>query len=171
MTTVVKIGTEFQVNSQTAGSQWYPSITGLTNGGFVVTWQDGLAGSTSGSSTLGDASGSAVHAQLYAADGSKVGGEFLVNTADQRLAGLPGRDRPQQRRLRRLLAGPELHERRHQGPDLRRERRPGRRRIPDQLRHRQQPEYAGHHRPAQWRLRRRLDQPGQRRARHQGPGL
>lgn len=80
MTTVVKIGTEFQVNSQTAGSQWYPSITGLTNGGFVVTWQDGLAGSTSGSSTLGDASGSAVKAQLYAADGSKVGGEFLVNT-------------------------------------------------------------------------------------------
>lgn len=80
MTTVVKIGTEFQVNSQTAGSQWYPSITGLTNGGFVVTWQDGLAGYTSGSSTLGDASGSAVKAQLYAADGSKVGGEFLVNT-------------------------------------------------------------------------------------------
>lgn len=80
MTTVVKIGTEFQVNSQTAGSQWYPSITGLTNGGFVVTWQDGLAGSTSGSSTLGDASGSAVKAHLYAADGSKVGGEFLVNT-------------------------------------------------------------------------------------------
>ncbi|MGX1321669.1 autotransporter passenger strand-loop-strand repeat protein [Bradyrhizobium sp. USDA 377] len=80
MTTVVKIGTEFQVNSQTAGSQWYPSVTGLSNGGFVVTWQDGLAGSTSGSSTLGDASGSAVHAQVYAADGSKVGGEFLVNT-------------------------------------------------------------------------------------------
>ena len=80
MTTVVKVGTEFQVNSQTAGSQWYPSATGLANGGFVVTWQDGLAGSTSGSSSLGDASGSAVHAQLYAADGSKVGGEFLVNT-------------------------------------------------------------------------------------------
>lgn len=79
MTTVVKIGTEFQVNSQTAGGQWYPSATGLSNGGFVVTWQDGLAGSTSGSSTLGDASGSAVHAQVYAADGSKVGGEFLVN--------------------------------------------------------------------------------------------
>ncbi|MCP3401805.1 AIDA repeat-containing protein [Bradyrhizobium sp. CCGB20] len=80
MTTVVKIGTEFQVNSQTAGSQWYPSVTGLSNGGFVVTWQDGLAGSTSGSSTLGDASGSAVKAQVYAADGSKLGGEFLVNT-------------------------------------------------------------------------------------------
>ncbi|OAF15866.1 hypothetical protein AYJ54_39290, partial [Bradyrhizobium centrolobii] len=79
-TTVVKIGTEFQVNSQTAGSQWYPSITGLSNGGFVVTWQDGLAGSNSGSGTLGDTSGSSVKAQVYAADGSKVGGEFLVNT-------------------------------------------------------------------------------------------
>ncbi|WP_375314013.1 hypothetical protein WHZ77_12970 [Bradyrhizobium sp. A5] len=81
MTTVVKMGTEFQVNSQTTGGQWYPSVTGLSNGGFVVTWQDGLAGyNGSGSSTLGDTSGSAVKAQLYAADGSKVGGEFLVNT-------------------------------------------------------------------------------------------
>jgi autotransporter passenger strand-loop-strand repeat protein len=81
MTTVVKIGTEFQVNSQTSGGQWYPSVTGLSNGGFVVTWQDGLAGyNGSGSGTLGDTSGSSVKAQLYAADGSKVGGEFLVNT-------------------------------------------------------------------------------------------
>ncbi len=79
-TTVVKIGTEFQVNSQTAGSQWYPSVTGLANGGFVVTWQDGLAGSNSGSGTLGDTSGSAIKAQVYATDGSKVGDEFLVNT-------------------------------------------------------------------------------------------
>ncbi|KQT03050.1 MULTISPECIES: AIDA repeat-containing protein [unclassified Bradyrhizobium] len=81
MTTVVKIGTEFQINSQTTGGQWYPSVTGLANGGFVVTWQDGLAGyNGSGSSSLGDTSGSSVKAQLYAADGSKVGGEFLVNT-------------------------------------------------------------------------------------------
>lgn len=81
MSTVVKIGTEFQVNSQTTGGQWYPSVTGLANGGFVVTWQDGLAGyNGSGSSSLGDTSGSSVKAQVYAADGSKVGGEFLVNT-------------------------------------------------------------------------------------------
>jgi autotransporter passenger strand-loop-strand repeat protein len=79
-TTVVKVGTEFLVNSQITGSQWYPTVTGLSNGGFVVTWQDGLAGSNSGSGALGDASGSAVHAQMFAADGSKVGGEFLVNT-------------------------------------------------------------------------------------------
>ena len=53
MSTVVKIGTEFQVNSQTTGGQWYPSVTGLANGGFVVTWQDGLAGyNGSGSSSL-----------------------------------------------------------------------------------------------------------------------
>ena len=56
-TTVVKIGTEFAVNTQAAGGQWYPAVTGLANGGFVVTWQDGLAGAAgSGSSTLGDSS-------------------------------------------------------------------------------------------------------------------
>src|ERR1700760_3568447 len=79
MTTVVKVGTEFLVNSLTTGSQWYPTVTGLSNGGFVVTWQDGLVGSNSGSGALGDSDGSAVHAQIFAADGSKVGGEFLVN--------------------------------------------------------------------------------------------
>ncbi len=81
MTTVVKIGTEFAVNTQTAGGQWYPSVTGLAHGGFVVTWQDGLAGAAgSGSGTLGDNSFSSIKAQIYAADGSLVGGEFLINT-------------------------------------------------------------------------------------------
>ena len=81
MTTVVKIGTEFAVNTQAAGGQWYPTVTGLANGGFVVTWQDGLAGAAgSGSSTLGDSSFSSIKAQMYAADGTPVGSEFLVNT-------------------------------------------------------------------------------------------
>ena len=80
-TTVVKIGTEFEVNSQTSGGQWYPTVTGLANGGFVVTWQDGLAGyAGSGSGTLGDTSFTSVKAQVYAADGTKVGTEFLANT-------------------------------------------------------------------------------------------
>ena len=80
-TTVVKIGTEFEVNSQTSGGQWYPTVTGLTNGGFVVTWQDGLAGyAGSGSGTLGDTSFTSVKAQVYAADGTKIGTEFLANT-------------------------------------------------------------------------------------------
>jgi hypothetical protein len=81
MTSVVKVGTQFGVNTQTAGGQWYPTVTGLTNGGFVVTWQDGLAGNNgSGSGTLGDDSFSSIKAQVYTADGTPVGGEFLVNT-------------------------------------------------------------------------------------------
>ena len=64
---------EFLVNTQTAGNQSNPTITGLTNGGFVVTWQD-LSG------TLGDNSGSSIKAQVFDASGAKVGSEFLLNT-------------------------------------------------------------------------------------------
>ncbi len=67
-----RVGSEFIVNSTTTGNQGDPSITALSNGGFVITWND-----TSGRG--GDSSGS-VKAQLYDAGGQKVGGEFLVNT-------------------------------------------------------------------------------------------
>ncbi|WP_441237400.1 beta strand repeat-containing protein [Bradyrhizobium sp. 930_D9_N1_4] len=70
---VVKLGSEFSVPTNTSGSQEAPVVTGLANGGFVVTWDD-----TSGA--LGDASGTAIKAQIYAADGSKIGSEFRVNT-------------------------------------------------------------------------------------------
>ena len=73
MAAVIKLGSEFLVNTQTAGSQQRPSIAHLASGGFVITWQDG-------SGTLGDSSGTSIKAQLYGADGAKVGGEFLVNT-------------------------------------------------------------------------------------------
>ena len=56
-------------------------ITALSNGGFVVTWQDdshGVGGAT------GDSSGTAVKAQVFAADGTRVGSELLVNTATAR---------------------------------------------------------------------------------------
>ena len=55
-----------------------PQITALSNGGFVVTWRDnslGVGGAT------GDSSSSAVKAQVFAADGTRVGSELLVNTA------------------------------------------------------------------------------------------
>lgn len=68
-----KAGTEFLVETQTAGNQTVPTVTGLANGGFVVSWQDA-------SGTLGDTSGTSIKAQVFAADGSKVGSEFLVNT-------------------------------------------------------------------------------------------
>jgi hypothetical protein len=33
------LGAEFHVNTYTATSQWYPAIAGLSDGGFVITWQ------------------------------------------------------------------------------------------------------------------------------------
>ena len=72
------VGTEILVNTATANNQQTSQITALTNGGFVVTWQDssfGVGGAT------GDASGNAVKAQVFNAAGAKVGTEILVNTA------------------------------------------------------------------------------------------
>jgi hypothetical protein len=36
-----RIGSEFLVNTATIGGQLHPSITSLSNGGFVVSWVDG----------------------------------------------------------------------------------------------------------------------------------
>ena len=68
-----KIGTEFLVNTQTADGQFDPTITGLASGGFVVSWYDV-------SSILGDTNFADIKAQLFSANGAKVGTEFLVNT-------------------------------------------------------------------------------------------
>jgi hypothetical protein len=63
-------GSEFQVNTVTTNDQRYPSITALTDGGFVVTWQsDGQ-----------DGDGYGIYAQMYNADGTTQGSEFQVNT-------------------------------------------------------------------------------------------
>ena len=67
------IGSQFLVNTTTDGKQSLPSIASLDNGGFVVTWADDNPGG-------GDLSVSAIRAQVYQADGTAVGGEFLVNT-------------------------------------------------------------------------------------------
>ena len=69
--TGAKVGNEFLVNTATTSTQWASSITGLSDGGFVVAWQ----------SEGGDGSGIAVKAQVFDAAGAKVGSEFLVNTA------------------------------------------------------------------------------------------
>lgn len=69
-------GSEILANSTTIGGQYTPSITGLNNGRFVVTWQD--------NSNMGnDTSGTAIRAQIFEADGSKFGNEFQVNTTAQ----------------------------------------------------------------------------------------
>jgi hypothetical protein len=69
-----RLGSEFLVNTQTAKDQINPSVAGLSNGGFVVTWQDN-------SGMLGDPSGCGIAAQIFNNGGYKVGSEFLVNTA------------------------------------------------------------------------------------------
>jgi Ca2+-binding RTX toxin-like protein len=68
-----KVGGETLVNSTTAGAQIAPNVTALVTGGFMVSWAD-----YSGASAEGGTPG--IKAQLFADDGSRVGGEFQVNT-------------------------------------------------------------------------------------------
>ena len=64
------VGNEFQVNTTTASSQDNPSVTGLTGGGFVITWE----------SSGQDDSGNGVCGQIYDSNGDAVGGEIQLNT-------------------------------------------------------------------------------------------
>jgi serralysin len=71
-----KVGSEFLINTVTAGAQAQPSITALANGDFVAVWTDP-------SGIGGDASVRAIKAQVFKLNGGnvvKVGSEFLVNT-------------------------------------------------------------------------------------------
>lgn len=63
-------GGEFRINSYTPSAQIYSSVTGLANGGFVVTWQSGGQ----------DGSGTGIYGQRYTAAGLVDGGEFQINT-------------------------------------------------------------------------------------------
>jgi Ca2+-binding RTX toxin-like protein len=67
-----RYGTEILVNTSTASIQYDPAISRFDNGRFVVTWSD-LSG-------VGDTSAQGVKAQLFNADGSRYGVEFLVNS-------------------------------------------------------------------------------------------
>jgi Ca2+-binding RTX toxin-like protein len=66
-------GTEFLVNTATAGDQGAPTLAALAGGGFAVSWTD--------SSTLGDGSGSSVKVQIFDSAGAPAGGEFVANTS------------------------------------------------------------------------------------------
>ncbi|MBM3486122.1 MAG: hypothetical protein FJX67_05750 [Alphaproteobacteria bacterium] len=63
-------GEEFVVNTNIFGVQERPVVAGLKDGGFVVAWQ----------SAFQDGPGYGVFAQRYAADGTRIGDEFRVNT-------------------------------------------------------------------------------------------
>lgn len=61
---------ETLVNTHTPGNQDTPSVAVLAGGGHVISW----------TSAEQDGNGLGIYAQLYAASGEKVGGEFRVNT-------------------------------------------------------------------------------------------
>jgi len=65
-----KVGSEFQVNTWTAGWQGTSFVTSLSDGGFVVVWE----------STGQDGSGFGLYGQRFDSNGNKVGSEFRVNT-------------------------------------------------------------------------------------------
>jgi kexin len=69
-TTGIKVGNEFKVNTS-FGSQYWPSVAGLLEGGFVGTW-------TSGNDQ--DGSWAGVFGQIFDSGGNKVGGEFQINS-------------------------------------------------------------------------------------------
>ena len=61
-------GAEFQINTTTSGDQYYPEVTGLSDGGYVVTW------------TSPDSSSIGIFGQRYRSDGTVIGGEFQINS-------------------------------------------------------------------------------------------
>lgn len=67
---VITSGTLSKVNTGTASFMQFPHVTGLADGGWVVTWE----------SYKPDASGLDISQQVYNADGTKQGGETRVNT-------------------------------------------------------------------------------------------
>ncbi|MDC0913609.1 flagellin, partial [Paracoccaceae bacterium] len=68
----IKVGSEFQVNTQAAGSQEYSTVIGLSDGGFLTAW--------SSSSNHADGSGYGIYGQRYDSSGNTVGDEFQINT-------------------------------------------------------------------------------------------
>ncbi|MCP4343110.1 MAG: hypothetical protein GY799_30605, partial [Desulfobulbaceae bacterium] len=64
------VGSEFQVNTETASDQSSPHIAALTGGGFIITWE----------SFAQDGSNYGIYAQMYDSNGNTVGSEFLINT-------------------------------------------------------------------------------------------
>ncbi|MGL4973909.1 MAG: calcium-binding protein, partial [Bosea sp. (in: a-proteobacteria)] len=66
----VKLGVETRVNTATTNNQFEPSVSALSDGGYVVTW----------TSSFQDGSGQGVYMQRYDASGTAQGAETRVNT-------------------------------------------------------------------------------------------
>ena len=70
VTEAITANAEFQINTYTTNSQYQPSVTSLSDGGFVVTW----------SSYDQDGDNYGVFGQRYDSSGVKEGSEFQINT-------------------------------------------------------------------------------------------
>ena len=71
--TPVPVGDEFLVNTYTFDSQYNSSVTGLGDGGFVVTW-------ASWNQNVGSGSEAEIYGQRFNSDGSAIGDEFQINS-------------------------------------------------------------------------------------------
>ena len=67
----IMIDGEFIVNTHTDSNQWDQSVIGLSDGGFVVTWESDHDNSLESWDVYG---------QKYDSSGNEVGGEFHINT-------------------------------------------------------------------------------------------
>ncbi len=68
-----EVGSQFQINTYYDGAQSEPFVAMEDNGDFVAVWY-------SDGSVSGDSSGRSIQGQRYASNGTKIGGEFQVNT-------------------------------------------------------------------------------------------
>lgn len=76
------LGEEFQINSSTTDSQFDPTISAWSDGGFIVSWT---------SSDWSDYGGD-IFAQRYAADGSYLGGHMVGGNSAETIFGSEGDD-------------------------------------------------------------------------------
>ncbi|MET0274264.1 MAG: hypothetical protein ABW360_14850 [Phenylobacterium sp.] len=76
------VGGEILVNTETLSDQRHPQVAALSNGGFAIAW-------TNYSATGSDTTHAGVRAQVFGADGARVGGELQVNTTTNNAQEMP----------------------------------------------------------------------------------
>ena len=126
---LAKIGSQFKMNTTATGGQFQPSVAQLADGRFIATWTD--------TSRTGGDLDDAVRAQLFDANGNKIGGEFLRGDhAARRAKPFEGYGAGQWRLCRKLGGRKPSRRRRQrrvgQGTGVRRQWQQGRRRNPGQ---------------------------------------
>lgn len=82
------VGAEFQVNANVPSNQYFPAVTGLDGGGFVVTWVDQARDPDYGAAFFIEG----IKARIYFEDGQPLGGEIQVNSTPTQIGGYPAID-------------------------------------------------------------------------------